>query len=135
MSKTPAPKHSDSEIDSILSLAHAAGLVAANACTPIPMTVAQHANPFSDASPVLQSYHVPSGVCGFAWVNVKPGTSRLAKRMLATGVGRKDGYYGGVTRWVSEFGQSMQKKEAFATAFARVLEQHGYPAHMMSRMD
>ena len=119
----------------IYAEAHAAGMIAGQACQPVGMVVQQHANPLNDGSPVVQSWDVPDGVCGFAWIVVKPGThafERLAKQTLDA----DKYYYGGVTvKWVGEFGQSMQRKEAYAGAFAQVLGKYGVPASVRSRMD
>jgi hypothetical protein len=116
--------------------AHQAGLAAGNAAEVVPMTVQQHANPADDASPVVQQWHVAGGVCGFAWVSVKPGNSSFAKWLVANGKGRTDHYAGGVTVWVGEFGQSMTRKEAYAYAFANTLQAAGITrAYANSRMD
>lgn len=42
---------------------------------------------------------------------------------------------GGLQYWVSQGGQSMQRKEAFARAFASVLKANGIDAFADSRMD
>jgi hypothetical protein len=85
----------------------------------------------------------PRFPCGFAWVNVKPGTSRFARyakalntnaRHLSSGW-RADSYYGGITLWVSDYGQNMQQKEAYTNAYAEVLRRHGIAATSNSRMD
>jgi hypothetical protein len=78
---------------------------------------------------------VNDGVCGFAWVIVKPANSRFAKWLIANGHARKDSYYGGVNVWVGDYNQSMQKKERYADAFAAVLEKAGINAYSNSRMD
>ena len=115
--------------------AHAAGIAAGQACEPVPMVVQQHANMADDASPVVKQWHVPSGVCGFAWVVVKPGTHSFA-RWCSKNQGAKKDYYGGITvKWVSEFGQSMEQKIAYAHAFAQVLHDAGVPARTRDRMD
>lgn len=46
-------------------------------------------------------------------------------------------YYGGTSVWVGGFNQSMQKKEAYARAFAAVVNEHvaGVSAYASSRMD
>lgn len=60
--------------------------------------------------------------CGFAWVNIKPGTSKLARELVATGEASKS-YYGGVDVWNpgKSLTQSMDIKEAGARAFAKTL--------------
>jgi len=120
--------------------AYAAGLAALKAATPTPMVVQQHANVLNDNSPVVKEWFVEGGVCGFAWVNIKckgeglKFINALKKRGLPDGL-RKDGYYGGYTLWVREGGQSMQRKEAFAYAFADVLREAGITCYASSRMD
>ena len=116
--------------------AHAAGMAAGEALVPKPMVVGSPSTPFgSDVDHNKPTYYVPSGVCGFAWVNVKPGTSSFAKWLVKFGKGRSDSYYGGVSVWVSYFGQSMEKKEAYAEAFAKVLSGYGVKCYANSRMD
>ena len=75
------------------------------------------------------------GVCGFAWVNIKPARGKFVKYLKDNDIGRKDSYYGGYTLWVSGFGQSLARKESYARAFAKHLEQNGITAIAMSRMD
>ena len=82
-----------------------------------------------------QQWLVGDGVCGFAWVNLKPGNCALAKYMKNNKIARTDSYNGGVQIWVSAYGQSMQKKEAYAYAYAEVLKKDGYKAYAGSRMD
>jgi hypothetical protein len=75
-------------------------------------------------------------VCGFAWVNIKPGNSAFANWLKMKKIARRDEYYGGVTVWVSDYNQSMERKMAYAGAFARTLEAAGLKrVYAMSRMD
>ena len=114
-----------SDFDSIITEAHDAGMEAVNNLNVKPMAV------FGDG----KFYHVADGVCGFAWVNVKPGTSRFAKWLVSTRRADRDSYAGGVTIWISDFNQSMQKKETYARAYAEVLLKHNIRAYAASRMD
>ena len=100
-----------------------------------PMVVQQHASVLDDNSPVVQEWVVPDGPCGFAWVNVKPGNSAFARWLKEKEYARKDSYYGGVTYWIGEFGQSIRKKEEYAYAFANVLRKYDIRAYASSRMD
>lgn len=130
------------------SRAKKAGDAALEACAPTPMVVQQHANPMDDDSPVEKSWFVEGGVCGFATIHVKLKTKN--NRTFINGLKRagicssdenartewnKHGYYGGFYYHVSEGGQSMARKEAFANAAVEVLRKHGVEAYMMSRMD
>lgn len=74
--------------------------------------------------------------CGFAWVNGKPGNSKLAKHLKAK-YGAHKSYYGGIDVWNpgGSMTQSMDIKEAGASAFAKVLREHGFHAYMSSRAD
>ena len=107
-----------SNYDAIWTAADKAGRDAAAARTPTPMVVQQHDNPMDDSSPVARSWYVPQGVCGFAWVTIRPGNSSFA-RYAAKHHGARKAYYGGVEVWVHAYGQSMELKEAYAEGFAR----------------
>lgn len=121
------------ELTELLRSAHLAGMAAGRAASPPTMIVRRHANPLDDNSPVLESYAIPDGPCGFAWVTIKPANSRLAKAMEryfaggknGGGNARRDSYEGGMMLWVWEFNQSMVRKEAYARAFANVLREAG----------
>lgn len=123
----------------IYEKAFAAGLAALKAATPVPMVVQQHADMMNDHSPVVKEWFVADGACGFAWVNVKCKGEGLkfinAMKKHASDRWRKDGYYGGYTFWVREGNQSIQRKEAFAAAFADVLRENGIDAYWSSRLD
>lgn len=119
---------------SIYQQAHYAGNVAVEMATVTPMVVQQRENPLNDNSELVREYFVSDGVCGFASVNVKPANSKFAKYLVANGLGRKS-FNGGVSMSVRDFNQSLQKKEAYAYAFARVLNEYGIKAYVDSRMD
>jgi hypothetical protein len=75
------------------------------------------------------------GPCGFAWLILKDARKGFAKWAKEKGIGRADSYYGGINVWISDYNQSMNKKETFAYAVAGVLSKHGIDARPMSRMD
>ena len=126
-------KLTKTEIARIYREAVAAGKAAGNAATPTPMVVRQHASPLDDASPVTRAWHVPEGVCGFAWVTV--GGNTQMGRYMRTVKGHGPGYPKGVAYRVGDHGQSLTRKEAHAYAFARVLNDAGITAYVESRMD
>jgi hypothetical protein len=72
------------------------------------------------------TWRVEGGPCGFARVEVRPRTSAWAKWLLGAGW-RSSDYFKCVTLNISDFGQSMQRKEAYAAAFAAYLTACGYP--------
>jgi len=117
-------------------------------CRPIPMVVEQHENMLNDNSPVKQSWVVPGGPCGFASVHVKckgkaaKFINYLKKKGLASAdindfssQWRKDDYRGGYYYWVSDGGQSLAYKEAFARGMVETLQAYGIDCYMSSRMD
>lgn len=113
------------ELSNLLRCAHEAGLKAGKEHNPTPMIITQRKNSFDDSSLVEKAWHVSQGVCGFAWIVIRPGNSALAnaaKKRL--GAGR--GYYGGILVPVRGFGQSYERKMAYASAFAKVLNDAGY---------
>lgn len=119
----------------IYAKADAAGKAAVEKLHVVPMIVGHAKNFFgNDIDYSKQTYYVEDGVCGFAWVTVKPANSKFAKFLKASGLGRK-GVYGGMSMWIRDYNQSLQKKEAYAHAFARVLNENGINAYSESRMD
>ena len=69
--------------------------------------------------------------CGFAWVNVAPGTCAFAKWLKRTDRARPS-YSGGVDIWIYDYNQSYTRKMAHAsamtTALATTLSAAGFPA-------
>lgn len=73
------------------------------------------------------------GACGFAWVWFA-GNTKFGKWMLKNGYASKD-YPTGLHVWVCEFGQSVDLKERYAYAYAKVLKDAGLDARAGSRLD
>jgi len=112
------------DFKAIYDEAHQAGLKALNESVPNPMIV-------TDGS---KEYFVEGGCCGFAWIEIHPARGEFVSWCKKNGIGDK-GYQGGWHIWVSEGGQSMTRKEAYASAFAEVLKKYGMNAYSNSRMD
>ena len=120
----------------IYTEAHSAGMAAGHGCTPTPMVVGTPTTPLGDDIDYSKdTYYVADGMCGFAWINIKPARGKFVNWLKKADIGRKDNYYGGYTIWVSEFGQSVTRKENYARAFAKVLGDNGITAYNMSRLD
>lgn len=114
--------------------AHAAGIAAGNAAVPVPMVVGEAQSLLSDKIDRSKpTYYVADGVCGFAWVHIQ-GNTPFARWATKNGVARP-GYPKGKDISCHEFGQSMQRKEAYARAYARVLNEAGIRAYAESRLD
>jgi hypothetical protein len=121
--------------EELYNKANEAGKAAAAKCVPNPMIVGQPTTLFgNDIDYTKQTYFVPDGVCGFAWVVIRPGNHPFANFLKKNKIA-KPAYQGGVQVWVSAYNQSMQLKEAYATAFAKVLQDAGIQAYADSRMD
>lgn len=133
--KVASPKFSVEEASALYAKAHSAGEVAAEQVVPVPMHVVERANPFDDNSPIVKRYApVMDGPCGFGWVRVVPGNSSFAN-YLKKAKGCRAAYGGGVSLWVSEYGQSYVRKYAYARAFAGVLQEAGVTAYGEGRLD
>jgi hypothetical protein len=127
-------KYSTIQCEEIWNAAHEAGMIAGKECMPIPMVVQEHVNMLDDKSPIKQQWTISDGPCGFASVYVK-GNNSFVKWCKLNKKASK-GYYGGtLVKWVCEFNQSMTRKEAYAHAFADVLNKAGLEAWAESRMD
>jgi len=117
----------------LFNVAYAAGQEAAEAMTPRPMSLVNadiRGNPLPN-SPV---YHCNEGMCGFAWVVVRPATSAFAKWMVKNKLART-GYTGGLHIWISDYNQSYERKLAHARAMAKVISDAGFEAYPDSRLD
>lgn len=129
-------KRQDAEFQALWNKANAAGREAATATVPQPMYVSTAVGLFSDeidtSKPV---YKVDDGLCGFAWVSVRPGTSAFARWLKYHGHGQTDGYAGGVSIWIGDYNQSHARKYAHAKAMAKVITDAGYTAYANERLD
>ena len=83
-----------------------------------------------------ETFDVAEGGCGFAWVNISPARGKFVNYLKKIGKGHKS-YRGGWDYWVSslELGQSITRKEAYAEAFAKVLQEWNINAFAESRLD
>ena len=123
------------EVMELFDRAHHAGLRAGHESTPTPMIVGSPSTPFgSDIDYSKPTHFVESGVCGFAGVVIKPARGKFVSYLKSLGMGYKH-YYGGYYVPVREFGQSLERKEAYARAYAKVLSEEGMSCYVDSRMD
>lgn len=121
---------------SLWARANQAGLEAGRKVVPETMYAIESNLLTGQPKPGARIYAVPEGPCGFAWVQLKPGTSAFAKWLKANRLAHADSYHGGVSIDAPmEFGQSITRKEAWAGAVARVFNEVGLRAYPMSRLD
>jgi hypothetical protein len=98
--------------------AHAVAVLAGNAANPTPMAVY---NPASGATHV-----VSDGVCGFAYVTIRPRNCKLARFAVDHYCWRSNSWHKRIELSVQDFGQSLARKEAFAEAFAKRMHELGH---------
>jgi len=117
----------------IVDEAHKRGYEAATKHKPQPMIVVGHSNPLDDNSVITDQYYVDSGVCGFAEIRFKLNTA-FGKWAVKNKIAQKSCMGGGYI-WVHDFGQSLERKEKYASEYAKVLQENGISAYSSSRMD
>ena len=116
------------QFQELFTKAGEAGMLAGKQAIPEPMIVKYRAM----GEPRLD--FISEGMCGFAWVTVRPGNCSFANWLKKKGYASK-AYKGGVSIWISQFGQSITRKEAYARAVADVLQEAGVNAIAGSRLD
>lgn len=131
------------EFLAIIDKADVAGREAVSKLKVIPMIVGEAKSLFSNEIDYSKpTEYVADGVCGFAWVNVYPefkGNTKLGKEerkvLEAAGFEKDWDSNKKYSKWISDFNQSLQKKETYARAFAKVLSDNGINSYAQSRMD
>jgi hypothetical protein len=141
-------KMSKPEMKALIARAAEAGEKAYREAVPTPMVVYTPKNVMASlmggddggADPSQPVYGVSEGVCGSAWVNIRPGGSRFARYLIKEGMGRTNSYSGGVDirMWAlcgDRGSQSLTRWDAAARAVAAVLRDGGITAYAESRID
>lgn len=120
--------------EALYEQANKAGEAAAEAAKPTPIVVGQPGTPLgSDIDYSKPTYYISEGLCGFAWVKF-PGNTGFGRWAKRTGRASK-AYGGGLQVRVRGYGQSVDRKTAYAQAFAAVLRDGGVTAYAESRLD
>jgi len=114
--------------------AYEAGMKAGNEVGVPKFVVGTPTTPLGNDIDFKKETFIMDGLCGFAWVTIKPARGAFVNYLKGRKVG-SNGYYGGYEIWVREFGQSVDRKAAFAQAFADVLNKYGISAYAGSRLD
>ena len=121
--------------EKLLEKAHLMGMDAGRSVGVTPMVVGTATDLFSSEIDYSKPVSVVNdGVCGFAGVVIKPARGKFVSYLKGLDKGYKH-YYGGYYVPVREFGQSLTRKEAYAEAFAKVLDEEGLKCYVDSRMD
>ena len=108
----------------LVTKAHLKAHEAVKQHTPTPMHVTDGKN----------NWVIDDGVCGFAEVRLPKGNTSFA-RWAKKNTAFEKHYGGGLSLWVSDYNQSMERKEVYARTYADVLNRHGIEAYSTSRMD
>ena len=133
--QSPSPSFTTRQAEKLFREAREAGIAAGNGITPNAMIVGTPTTLLGDDIDYnKRTYYVSEGVCGFAWVVIRPGSSSLARRAVKLGIGYS-GYGGGVEISVRDHGQSYERKVRHAIAYADVLRSAGIEASSTSRLD
>ena len=122
-----AVKKTAREVARDWNIAHAAGMEAVARVRPTisPMVVKGREG----------SYIVPDGVCGFAWLEIRPARGSLVTFLKKNGIGSVSHYHRCYRVNISQFNQSLALKEAYAYAVAQSLCEAGYEVSSGSRID
>ena len=131
--EAPVKKLGKRECARIYKEAYAAGLQAGKEVG-VPKFIVGDAIGLSNEIDYSKKTYVLEGLCGFAWVNISPARGAFVTYLKSINEGHK-AYYGGYELFVHEFGQSVDRKSAFAGAFAEVLRKYGINASAGSRLD
>lgn len=113
-----------------------AGFKAFEDCNPTPMVVGTAKGLSNEIDRSKEMHYVSDGVCGFASIKIYPARGRFVKWLKDMNIGYTSAQ-GGYSLNVSsaKFGQSLERKEAYAKAFTKVLQNNGLEAYVESRMD
>lgn len=84
--------------------------------------------------------YVLRGLCGFAWVRIRPARGKMVTWLKKNNIGSTDHYRGGYTLWVGSdinvgSTQSVDVKYAAAKAACAVFSKYGIRAYPESRLD
>lgn len=126
-------KAKEAAFQNLFTEAYIAGQEAGISLKPRPMSLVNtdiRGNPLPN-SPV---YHCNEGMCGFAWVVIRPATSSFARWLRKNNLART-GYTGGLHISISDHNQSIERKLAHARAMAKVFCNAGFDAYPDSRLD
>jgi hypothetical protein len=100
---------------------------------PTPMIVSEHSNPLDDSSDVKNQYYVADGVCGFSSIRFKLNTA-FGKWAVKNKIAEKS-CTSGAYIWVHDYSQSYERKNRYASAFCKFMNENGVKCYAESRLD
>jgi hypothetical protein len=126
------------EAEALYKRAHEAGIAAFHAAKPTPMIVGEAKSLFSnEIDYTKKTYYEADGVCGFAWIKVRPARGAFVAYCKANKIGYSSSYggYQVSPKGEAAMSQSYARKMAYAGAFAKVLNDAGLDAYADGRLD
>ena len=117
----------------LIARALRAGEAAYQDCIPTPITFYP-----AGTNPAVTGNIEMDGLCGFAWVRLKPANSPFANWLRKQENKRfrtHRGYPTGLEMWPAGVSQSWERKKAWASAVAKVLSDAGLKAYAGDRLD
>jgi hypothetical protein len=124
------------QFEELYAKADAAGRAAVEKATIVPMVVGTATSLFgNEIDRSKPTYFVADGPCGFAYLHCRPSRGGFSSWLKKNGIGRYSEYNRSWCISVSQFNQSLQKKEAYAYAFAKVVSEAGINISVESRLD
>ena len=125
----------------ILVEASEAAEAAVKACRPTPIIVGSPSTPLgNDVDPTQQTWFVEGGVCGFAWVVIRPARGTIVAELKKRKIG--GAHYGGGYSFSSwqlapsiRQDQSYERAVAAARGAVEVLKKYGVNAYVDARID
>jgi hypothetical protein len=114
---------------------------AVKACRPTPIIVGSPSTPLgNDVDPTQQTWFVEGGVCGFAWVVIRPARGTIVAELKKRKIG--GAHYGGGYSFSSwqlapsiRQDQSYERAVAAARGAVEVLKKYGVNAYVDARID
>lgn len=137
---TATPRVTAANAYDIFVEAFEAGRQAAESAIPTAMVVGTAKSILSDQiDQTKQTWVVSEGMCGFAYVTIRPARGPMVTLLKARGIGWR-GHYGGWQCSATDFGsprssQSYERAMAAADAAAGVLTKYGITAYADGRLD
>lgn len=75
------------------------------------------------------------GLCGFAWVTIRPARGEFVKYLKSRGIGHKNYSGSGWTINTTTLEQSFERNEAWANTFCAILEKYNIHSTVTTRLD
>lgn len=135
MTTVTAPGFTVESVKALHAQAHSAGMAALEAAVPTPMLWGSPTHPLGSNVDLTKPHSVDfEGPCGFASICFK-GNTAFGRAMKKAGIAKSYSASPGLYIWVREGGQSLERKEAYAWAYASVMVEAGAKVWVESRMD